>query len=423
MLQRALSRESTLAATQLSDVAAVAAPSADFRPARPPQPNSIAATVECVGAERLVELQSEWQDLVGRADIANVFMNPLLVAIAAQCFRRDRCRVLLAWQDSGARRRLVGVWAFAVRRLPQSMLPVRMLAAPASAHAYLATPVVDRSALDAVLDAMLAHVADDPSLPNIVTLEAIAADSATMQALSRVLAKRDGSSCVLGRFARPKLASDLDGKRYLERALSSSTRKKLRQHRRRLAEKGALEFRVLTAPDAVGDAFEAFLQLEASGWKGRQGTALLNDNADAAFARGMIAALARAGDAAIHALYLDGQPVSMQVVLRAGPAAFTWKTAYDETWHDVSPGMLLLEDYTAALLADESIAFVDSCAHDDSGFMASWSERQPMIRLWIDARCGRTLSFPILAQLQKTYLAARNVAKTIYLARPRRRSR
>ena len=52
----------------------------------------------------------------------------------------------------------------------------------------------------------------------------------------------------------------------------------------------------------------------------------------------------------------------MQIVLRAGPTAFTWKTAYDEALRDFSPGMLLLEDYTAAFLADPSIATVDSCS-------------------------------------------------------------
>ena len=39
--------------------------------------------------------------------------------------------------------------------------------------------------------------------------------------------------------------------------------------------------------------------------------------------------------------------------MRAGAVAFTWKTAYDEQFHDFSPGMLLLEDYTAAFLADQ----------------------------------------------------------------------
>ena len=85
---------------------------------------------------------------------------------------------------------------------------------------------------------------------------------------------------------RPKLASELDGKAYLEKSLSSSTRKKLRQHRRRLSEQGALTSVVVSEPQAVRDALEQFLALEAAGWKGQRGTALLNDKTDAAFMRG-----------------------------------------------------------------------------------------------------------------------------------------
>ena len=113
--------------------------------------------------------------------------------------------------------------------------------------------------------------------------------------------------------------------------------------------------------------------------------------------------MAPQGDAWIYAIYLDGQPVSMQIVLRAGTAAFTWKTAYDETLHDFSPGMLLLEEYTAALLADPSIAYVDSCSLDDSGFMAAWGEREAMAEMWIDSRRGGSAAFAHLSRLQEIY--------------------
>jgi CelD/BcsL family acetyltransferase involved in cellulose biosynthesis len=111
----------------------------------------------------------------------------------------------------------------------------------------------------------------------------------------------------------------------------------------------------------------------------------------------------------------------MQIVLRAGPAAFTWKTAYDENWRDASPGMLLLEDYTAAFLADNTIAYVDSCAFDETSFMAAWSEREDTAALWIDCRPGRSTAFAALTRAQKTYLALRAAAKRRYLAINKRR--
>jgi CelD/BcsL family acetyltransferase involved in cellulose biosynthesis len=372
-------------------------------------------TVEVAAGARLAEIQSEWRDLIARADVPNVFMHPMLVALGAS-YPDIRCRALVAWKEFDGRPLLVGFWAFAIGRAPRSIIPLSVLAAPFFTHAYLSTPAIDRDQLEETLQAMLDHVAGDANLPKIVALDAMREDGATMQALNRVLASRGSTSCVFRRFVRPMLASDLDAKQYMEKALSGSSRKKLRQHRRRLAEKGALESKIITEPEALKPALDDFLRLEASGWKGKKGTALLCNAADAVFAREMMAALAPQGDAWIHGLYLDGAPVSMQIVLRAGAVAFTWKTAYDEALHDYSPGMLLLEDYTAALLADRSIATVDSCAHDDSGFMAAWGERQAMADVWIDARRGGSVEFSVLTRLQKTYLGLRAQAKAAYLA-------
>jgi hypothetical protein len=101
----------------------------------------------------------------------------------------------------------------------------------------------------------------------------------------------------------------------------------------------------------------------------------------------------------------------MQIVLRAGATAFTWKTAYDEALRHFSPGMLLLEDYTAAFLADPNIECVDSCVYDESSFMAVWNEREAMAELWIDARRGGSAAFVHLSRVQKTYLWLRTKAK------------
>ena len=131
---------------------------------------------------------------------------------------------------------------------PCAIIPISVLVAPPFAHAYLATPVIDRDVLDETLSAMLECIADDPALPKILALDGMRADSATMQALARVLEARGSPPCVLRRSSRPMLASKLDAKQYMEKALSASSRKKLRQHRRRLAEKGALESKTITSP-------------------------------------------------------------------------------------------------------------------------------------------------------------------------------
>ena len=346
--------------------------------------------VEITDAARFAQLRREWRDLVARAAEPNVFMDPAMVQAAVETDKAARVAVLLAWKSSnaGGQQRLAGIWALAIGRPRKSLLPTDVLNAPPHFHNSLATPVIDRDCLDEVLHAMLDAVAVDPNLPDIIAIDLMGMDGPVMAALTRVLAARGSVPRILEDFHRPKLVSAQDGKSYLEKALSGSSRKKLRQHRRRLAEKGELRRRICVEPQAVRAAFEEFLALEAAGWKGKQGTALLCNAADAAFMRAAIAALAEEGGVWVDALQLDGKPVSMQIFARCGAAAYTWKTAYDERFHDFSPGMLLLEDYTASLLADDSIAYVDFCSRSGSGFMSAWSERQPVADLGIDARRG-----------------------------------
>jgi hypothetical protein len=383
------------------------------RVARRPSPD---IAVELATGARLSEIRPSWIELLTRCDEPNVFMDPALVRIAAEAYPNSGCAALLAWATVNGRPRLAGVWAFSVGRARQSILPIRVLTAPPFLHGYAASPVIDRSCMDETLDAMLEQIAADPLLPKILALDAMVADGPTMQALTRVLRSRGCRPRILERSLRPMLKSDLDGKDYLEKAFSAASRKKLRQHRRRLSEKGELSSVVITDPHAVRSALEDFLRMEASGWKGEQGTALLCNDADAAFTRAAVGALADQDSACIHALYLGREPVSMQIVLRAGASAFTWKIAYDETLRAFSPGMLLLEDYTAAFLKDESIGFVNSCAHDDHGFMSVWTERESIANLWIDSRRGGSFAFEFLWRLQKAYCGLRAMAKNACLA-------
>lgn len=369
-------------------------------------------SVEILRGEVPAELDEAWPDLLARADVANVFMAPALLREAGTC--GTRVVIALAWQGSGGERRLAGLWAFSVGRPREGILPLQVLRAPASEHAYLATPAIDRNCIEPALTAMLDAIAAAPDLPKTISLSAMSGEGATATILARLLGERGSTNCELKSAQRPKLAGGADPNAYLEAALSSSTRKKLRQYRRRLGERGKLELKTARSPADVRDACEAFLQLEAGGWKGRRRTALLSRPEDAAFARGMLGAFADRGDATVYSLVLDGRPVSMQVVLRAGSTAFTWKTAYREALGEFSPGMLLFEDYTKAFLSDSRIASVDSCAYDETSFMAGWSERQSVADFMFDVRRGASTSICMAAKINSAYLATRDVAKRLW---------
>src|SRR5205085_10968765 len=95
-------------------------------------------------------------------------------------------------------------------------------------------------------------------------------------------------------------------------------RKKLRKAETQLGQGGPVEYRELEDGAELEAWLSDFLRLEASGWKGRQGTALnclaaerdfFLDMARAAFARRRLMLLA---------LRCNGTPVAMQCNLRAG---------------------------------------------------------------------------------------------------------
>jgi len=383
-------------------------------PARAGMRASGAVSVEVAEANVLGGLDAAWRDLLSRAAERNPFMDPALLQASAAAYPDVRQHVLLA-RDKGESGRLLGVWGFCVRRAPRALLPVTVARTPAFPHGFLGTPVIDRAMLEPVLAAMLDRIASMPDCPNQIALDMMDMDGPTMAALARVAAERGNAPMVLEERARPLLQSGESPDAYFANAMSSSSRKKLRQLRNKLSRDGALTSEIVTEPGALSRALEEFLALEASGWKKENGTALLCDDADARFFRAGFAALAEAGRARIHALRLDGKSVALQIVALAGPAASTWKTAYDEAYATFSPGSLLFVDYTTAFLEDEGIETVDSCSEDDSGYMATWTGRKTVGDLRITAARRASLAFRLTSAVELAFRAARRRAKRHYL--------
>jgi len=140
-----------------------------------------------------------------------------------------------------------------------------------------------------------------------------------------------------------------------------------------------VEHKVARTQDDVRHAIEQFLTLEASGWKGRQRTAMAIDRYRAAFAREAVHRMSEQDMCRIHSLTLDGRTIASLVVFVEAGVAYTWKTAYDETLSAYSPGALLMMAVTAQHLEDPNVMVTDSCAVPDHPLVGRmWSERKPM---------------------------------------------
>jgi CelD/BcsL family acetyltransferase involved in cellulose biosynthesis len=365
-----------------------------------------------------------WKSLTGRAAEPNPFLDPAFLTAAAAGMKDPRHLVMvLVWR--GSDRTPDDLLAVATFRIKRTATRLWIPVAEALAHdyAFLATPAVDRTAVEPLLATILDAIATAPGLPNIVAFPLMGDEGPVMAGLRTVADRRNAPLRVVGTHRRaalrPQATDPENGSGW---ALSSSTRKKLRQHRRRLAEVGALTTTRHKTPAAVAVALEEFLALEAAGWKGRTRTAVASDPARADFVRAAFCGMAEAGHIDIAALRLAGKPIAMQVMLRAGGGIFTWKIAYDETLGDYSPGVLLVEDYTNDLLADPTVALLDSCSHDDSGFMASlWKERQSIAEVLLHACPDHRIGSWLVAALERRLHAGRERGKALYYKIKKRR--
>jgi CelD/BcsL family acetyltransferase involved in cellulose biosynthesis len=324
-------------------------------------------------SDRPGEAPAQWAELVRRG--SNAFMDPAALRAAAEA-SGDRIVTLEAW----AADRLVGFWALCLRR-PLPFLGEQLEALPYE-YAFLSTPVTDPRYTAEAMAAFVHAIAGEGQLPKTLWLKDFDRDSALLDALAALpqLQIRTQSRPVVSRHFGVKA--------------TGSTRKKLRQDWNRLCAAGETEIINVRNRDAALAGLEAFFALEAQSWKGEQGTALANREADARFARQMVGDMAANGDASVAQLLVDGKVIAAQVLLYGGTTAFTWKIAYDQEWSRYSPGTLLVDKLTETLLADE-IESIDSCALD-TGFMGRlWEGRKETVDLLVCARPQADFAFRI----------------------------
>lgn len=374
--------------------------------------------VETADAARFMDVQREWRDLVSRACTPNVFMEPAVVAAAEIGLQT---RTLLVWATDAGRqsRTLVGVWAFAIARA--ALLPFRMLRSPLNQHSFLGTPVLDRLHARDALVAMVEELASRRSLPGIVEARDLEA-GAILDLLLETLSARKISWQVLAKRRRAKLDCGLDAAAYLSKTLSRSRQKRLASCRRRLEALGQFGQHLVQQREPVCAAFEQFLDLEGSGWKARwitRGRAFQRHPQWVAIARRMVDGLAQDGLVIIRTLTLDNRPIAMDVQLRSGNEAYTWKMAYDENFRAYGPGLLLLDACTRDLLANPLVTRTDSCNDGEIGIMTEfWSERRELADLLIGMR-GRSPAFVCVVTVTRLRHRGRDLLRT---ARDRLRS-
>jgi hypothetical protein len=251
-------------------------------------------------------------------------------------------------------------------------------------HCFDTTPAGD-GATEAVAEAVFDFLAGKGA--SILRWSSLPADTPFYEKLIGYLERAGLSFEITKTQFRPVLSADGGGGKDCASRLGEKRMNEFRRRRRKLEKKGKLELQIHRGVHDAAIWMNDFIDLEASGWKGRQGTAIACRPAERAFFERLMRDAAARGKALVCSLALDGRPIAMTTSLRTGDRVWGFKTAYSDELARFSPGSLIFLETTEYVLREPSIAWMDSCMENDGGLLGQlWEGRREVVDLLISAR-------------------------------------
>ncbi len=367
--------------------------------------------VQVCGVMQAADHVDAWRDLCRRSLDRNVFYDPDF-ALAVTRHLREAPRpvfVLVRDRTVDGDGSLLGLFPVVMPRLGMGQLE---LFGWRHEQLTLGTPLIDRDRAHDVVGAFLEWIARQSGAGGVL-LPLVAEDSATAGVIRAFAASTGRAIRRFGDHKRAILTRGETIEATLLRSMSGKKVKELRRLRRRMEECGQVSVLHASDPREVRDATEAFLALEASGWKGRNGSAFLQNQGSATFLRSVTRSLAQQGRCRVDVLSVGGKPAAAGIVLGDADLSLYWKTAFDETLASYSPGVQLTLEISARQLAT-GVAATDSCAIADHPMIDRlWPDRMPVADWFIEATPAGTTAAIARAGVSARH-GLRSTAKSLY---------
>jgi CelD/BcsL family acetyltransferase involved in cellulose biosynthesis len=284
---------------------------------------------ELIGIDELPGIRPHWEDLCARVVEENVYYTPRYLRALLDNLPREDVGIAVVWQGQ----RLVALLPVVLSSF--SLSPLAPSEAWCTPYTFSCTPLLDRELARDAAEALLDLLAR--SRGSEWHFRTLNVDGPACRALAAVLREAGIAFDFSANFERAALTRDLGFEDYLGKHLPARRRKDLQRNRRRLEALGPVAHLSYSRGEELDRAVEAFLSIEASGWKGAQGTALASEPHTSRFAQQAFAD----GGSRVDLLTLSGVAIAASVVVFAGRVGFTVKCAYDERYRSHSAGLLL----------------------------------------------------------------------------------
>ncbi len=186
----------------------------------------------------------------------------------------------------------------------------------------------------------LKYLAQHDPVWDVVLLEGLLEDAFATVALQRV--SQLPRFQTPGGWGRMEFISCGDEDRPFER-LSRGFKQNLRTAHNKL-ESEDVTFEVARMQGDVIRLFPDFLKVESSGWKGELGTSALKEPPTSTFLHQLMMHFGPSAGCEIHVMRVSDQPIASLFGIVTDNVWFIVRTGYDESYHRISPGHLIIEN-------------------------------------------------------------------------------
>ncbi len=194
--------------------------------------------------------------------------------------------------------------------------------------------------------------------------------------------------------------------------LSKNFRRSLKRARQYLDELPGVEFAFTHKVLELEEKLDAFMDVEASGWKGAHGsgTAIKLHPSLRCFYQTLTRTLSACGRVSINTLTADGKCIAAQFCLLLDDTAYILKIGYDESYKRYAPGNLLVDLFMKRCLENSTIASINLIT--DAEWHVDWKPKsydRSRLYLFNATPAGFIVfamlrAYPILNKLYQAYI-------------------
>jgi len=357
--------------------------------------------------DELLSLGNAWDELVAHALEENAYYcRQYVTALLAHVEKRP-VKALAVYRGNT----LVALLPFITDRRHWLGL-AKINKAWTTLYTTLSIPLIDVRCADEAIDVLVTAMGDGTAGSTIWLLPSVTLEGDVYVRLAKTLVDRDLSERHFDTFDRAVMNQNGNFEDHKKNQFSKKRRKELERIRRRLSDKGVVSERTYTEGPELEHAVEEFLRIEASGWKGDQGTALSCSDASRAFARQAFGPNDGKSITRADMLMLGDKPIAAELTIQTGRTGFTIKCAFDETYRTQGAGLLLFENCIRNFLDNDWADRLDSAAAGGHMIEALWNGTIKMGDVLLAAGPTR-LPFSFYSRLEATRRTLRAQAKSI----------